>query len=140
MFQAAVLSAMGKEEEALGAKGTDTTTLGNGAVRERDSDNQDSHYGLVLTDKRGQMKEAGVAARELRRHEWTSHRPLETAWWKHKVLGFAVWGSFLKVHALGKFLVLGASVSSSKKQTNSTHLWRKEGNSLGTKVAESNPK
>lgn len=90
MFQTAVLSAMGKVKEALGGKGADTMTLGNGAVREGDSDNQDSRCGLVLTDKRGQMKEARVAAGELRCHEWTSHTPRETAWWDHKVLGFAV--------------------------------------------------
>lgn len=52
---------MGEAEEALGAEGTDMTTLESGAVRERDPDNQDSRYGLVLTDKRGEMEEARVA-------------------------------------------------------------------------------
>lgn len=97
----------GKAKEALGAEGADMATVERGAVRERDSDNRDSRYGLVLTDRRGQMKEARVAT--VRGAEAPgmdfSHTSGDSVV-EPKVLGFAVWGSFLKVHSLGKFLVL----------------------------------
>lgn len=48
---------------------------------------------------------AGVAGVGLRYQGWTFCTPRETAWWKHKVLVFGVWDSFLKVHGLGKLLM-----------------------------------